>query len=492
MSRTDPSRKNRTISELALARRTLLAAFGLGGASYFLPSFRHGGSALAAEPGPPKRLIVVFSQSGIQPDRWSMRRPGLDETSDWEFPLDDPDPNSFSEILRPLHGHRSQMLVLDGLSNMTALADPTGINDHYRGWCTALTGSKMVPGTELAGGPSLDQIVGADLYQPGQLKSLELSIGGYLPAIWAARGAGLPAELSASRALDRLFPKLATTPPMTPTDLDRVRSAEAAVLELTGSQFEAAALRLSGEDRRKLELHRDMMRDLAHRLSGVSRPDCTRPTLPPIMGAPDFIASGKQMNELATAALACNLTPVVTLQMGPVTNSLIGAAAGVDLHNEYYHDMFNEVHPNSADVIARGNAVHASVIADLLSRLGGVPEGTGTMLDNTVVAWFHEIATGRHGFHMMPYVLFGNVGNYFKLGRYLRYAPNQDTPALPRREIWEGQLKATLGPPHNKLMVSLVKALGLSHNQIGETSVVATKSGATIDLTGTLDRLATA
>ena len=194
------NRKTPARSELSLARRSLLAAVGLGGASYFLPSLRQSGSALALPATPPKRLIVVFSQQGIQPERWTMRRPGLDEASDWEFPLNDADPLSFSEILRPLHGHRSRMIVLDGLSNMTALADPQGINDHFRGWCSALTGSKMVSGTTLqqAGGPSLDQVVGSALYRPGQLKSIELAVGGFLPAIWVARGAGLSAELSPS------------------------------------------------------------------------------------------------------------------------------------------------------------------------------------------------------------------------------------------------------------------------------------------------------
>jgi hypothetical protein len=46
-----------------------------------------------------------------------------------------------------------------------------------------------------------------------------------------------------------------------------------------------------------------------------------------------------------------------------------------------------------------------------------------------------------------------------------------------------------IGPPHSKLMVSILKAFGLPQNGIGESSLRIPGNGTVVDLTGSLDRL---
>jgi hypothetical protein len=469
-------------SDLSLTRRSLMSALGAGGASWFLPSMKQAGAAVTGAGTPPKRLVVVFSAQGSQRNRWMMRKPGLDETTDWDFPLASMDQASFSEILRPLYAHRSKMLVIDGLPMMTALTDTRGLNDHFRGWMGSLTGSHIsAEGTNLAGGPSFDQVVANAISRPGQTKSLELAVRGYLPAIWAAKGVGITPQLSASSAMSRLmFPKAPASTAAPLTDADRVRSAQAAVFSLTSGMFDSASKRLSGEDRRKLELHRDMMRDLAANVASAQTNTCVAPKLPPAASS-DYMALSRQMNTLITAGLACDMTRVISLQLTDVGNDLVGNVPG-SLHNEYFHDCnMNVVHPNSTDVMSKNCQIHAQVIADLLDGLDKVPEGNGTMLDNTLVAWFYEMESGAHGFGNMAHVLFGNVGGHFKTGRYVRYAPKHEF--APR-----GQSRR-VGPPHNKLIVSILKAYGLQQNQIGESKVMLAGNPTPIDLTGPLDRL---
>src|SRR5690606_29998925 len=48
--------------------------------------------------------------------------------------------DEFSPILAPLHEHRAEMLVLDGLAYLTAMSDPYG-DGHAKGWMTAMTGN---------------------------------------------------------------------------------------------------------------------------------------------------------------------------------------------------------------------------------------------------------------------------------------------------------------------------------------------------------------
>jgi Protein of unknown function (DUF1552) len=473
-------KKTHMRSELALTRRGLMAAMA-GGASWFLPSLVGEGEAQAAPSGAPKRLIVVFSHQGVQRERWKMRQPGLGETSNWEFPLAGVPEASFSEILRPLYRHRNRMTVIDGLPMLTAIGDTRGKNDHYRGWMGSLTGAFISDvGTDLAGGPSFDQVVAAAIQRPGQIKSIELAVQGYIPAIWAARGVGILPELSAGRALSRLFANVSTGAPTTTTDADRVRNAQKAVLQLTSGRFNSISQRLSGEDQRKLELHRDMMLDLAANFDTGQQVACARPTLP-TAGSQDYLGWSRQHIALMTAGLACDLTRVFSLQLADCPNYLMGNLQG-NLHNEYFHDCNeNRVHPNSADVMSLNCQNHAKVIGELLDSLQAVPEAGGTMLDNTLVAWFHELSSGAHAFWTMPHVLFGNVGGHFRTGRYIRYAPQYE---VPRRT---GPIP--VGPPHNRLIVSIMKSFGMTQNHFGEASMTIPGTGQTVDLGGTLDRL---
>jgi hypothetical protein len=59
--------------------------------------------------------------------------------------------------------------------------------------------------------------------------------------------------------------------------------------------------------------------------------------------------------------------------------------------------------------------------AALLKRLDDVREGSGSMLDNTVVVWANTMWDGNHGKYL-PWILAGKCGGYFKTGQYLRSA----------------------------------------------------------------------
>jgi hypothetical protein len=62
-------------------------------------------------------------------------------------------------------------------------------------------------------------------------------------------------------------------------------------------------------------------------------------------------------------------------------------------------------------------------LARFLKTLESIPEGDGTMLDNTLVVYLSDSAEGHHPVcHEWPFVLIGDLGGRLKLGnRYLRY-----------------------------------------------------------------------
>jgi hypothetical protein len=79
-----------------------------------------------------------------------------------------------------------------------------------------------------------------------------------------------------------------------------------------------------------------------------------------------------------------------------------------------------------------------------------MPEGDGSMLDNTLLLWCNELAKGNiHGHADAPYVLAGRAGGGLRTGRLLSYAGGSTVP-------------------HNNLLVSLLNAMGLPDTTFGK------------------------
>ena len=62
-------------------------------------------------------------------------------------------------------------------------------------------------------------------------------------------------------------------------------------------------------------------------------------------------------------------------------------------------------------------------LAKFIKTLESVPEGNGTMMDNTLVVYLSDSAEGHHPVcHEWPFVIIGDLGGRLKLGnRYLQY-----------------------------------------------------------------------
>ena len=67
-----------------------------------------------------------------------------------------------------------------------------------------------------------------------------------------------------------------------------------------------------------------------------------------------------------------------------------------------------------------------------------IPEGEGTVLDNTLLVWVNEHQKGNnHDRNEMPYVLAGKAGGAVKTGRWLRV-----DGSVPHNNLWVGCLHA--------------------------------------------------
>jgi hypothetical protein len=65
-------------------------------------------------------------------------------------------------------------------------------------------------------------------------------------------------------------------------------------------------------------------------------------------------------------------------------------------------------------------------LAGLVARLAAVPDGDGTLLDNTLLCWSSEISDGNeHSHRDLPVVLAGAGGGVHRPGRHVVVAQNR-------------------------------------------------------------------
>ena len=127
--------------------------------------------------------------------------------------------------------------------------------------------------------------------------------------------------------------------------------------------------------------------------------------------------------EIATAALIAGLTNVITLR--PDTLGVKYSELG--LSNSVH--SIGHLQENTASNGWTGHQarmeiekMHIGQIALMAHQLEGIPEGDGTMLDNTMIVYM-SCSSGDHhcAGHDWPFVLLGGLGKKLKTGRYIEY-----------------------------------------------------------------------
>jgi hypothetical protein len=234
--------------------------------------------------------------------------------------------------------------------------------------------------------------------------------------------------------------------------MDRIRKQRRSVLDTVREQFDMIKKRVGSSDRKKLEAHLAKIRDLERRLQSskfdgegcvvperpADRDPDSESTMPEIMQA---------QVDLGIMAMACDLTRVVSLQVSNSVNHIRYPW----LNSMGDGHALSHAGPSNDDArtqwIAR-DQWHAEQFAYMLKELDRIPEGDGTMLDNTALLWVMEIAQGNtHSLNTMPFVLAGNVDGQLDTGRYVEYSGTKS---------------------HNDLLAALGKLYGLDSDTFGD------------------------
>ena len=421
-----------------LDRRTLLR--GLAGAAIGLP-FLEAMSPTAHAAPLPKRLVVFFTPDGTIPGAW------VNGTTN-DFTL--------GPILEPLEAHKSDLIVLTGINNEAAHHGPG--DDHQRGMGTMLTGTELQPGPDqggcdtcpaagFAGGASFDQVIAQKIGNQTKLASMEFGVSVHNANSWSRMsfsgpGTPMPPVDDPKLAYTRIFGDFNADP----AGAKRLAAERHLVLDSVMGDAKKLQGKLGSSDRAKLEQHLASLDGINKHLDTVGQlgGDCS---LPPALGDIGDIyaeknheAIGRLQIDLMVAAMACDITRVSSLQwtksVGNTTFSQFGFTEG---HHELSHHPTDDAVSQAA--LIKIDNFYAQQMSYLIEKMKTIKEGTGTLLDNTVILWCNELAVGNaHSHNNMHYLLAGGCGGAIKTGRFLDYK----------------------GDPHNNLLLSLCHAMDVN------------------------------
>jgi hypothetical protein len=125
--------------------------------------------------------------------------------------------------------------------------------------------------------------------------------------------------------------------------------------------------------------------------------------------------------ELAAAALIGGLTRVATIVSGLCGH--FGSFRGftddpIEMHSMVGHNLGGR----GKELYSTLRRYHLEQLALLASKLAAVPEGDGTMLDNTVFVYTSDFGETHHSTgDDWAYLLVGNLGGALKTGQYIDY-----------------------------------------------------------------------
>lgn len=424
-----------------LSRRSLLRTLALGaGAVPVLPNLgRHFLSPARAATGGIRRIIFFQHPNGL---------PEIGNEKAFKTWFIDPGAtlkdSTFGYLLAPLERHRDDMVVMQNL-------EPYHVKDysdsHTHAMIQSLTGNNERDngkGHSVVASINwhLSQTVGKMLTPKFPMLMTGIQCPGETCTLMENGERNFGHNMNPYDLYQKLFADLvqpdgmnAGPDPKLLARLARRRSA----LDYVAKDITHFQKRLSGSDRERAEIQLESIRTLEQRLgagitmpSGSGAPKCGKPVLAPQALAWEYPNSRNvpqialMMNDVVVAALACNLTRIVTMQnygggdqqttcnFAPVTTMNV---PGVPYEGQSWHSL-SHMAPH-VDYFRAVKVWLSTVIADLADKLKAVPEGDGTMLDNTLIVMHQEHGIG-HGHSAYQLATIGGKNMGVKVGQYMK------------------------------------------------------------------------
>jgi Protein of unknown function (DUF1552) len=409
-----------SLGNMRTSRRRFLRGVGVAVSLPWLESIPVWGTELARDgaPGPfPKRFAALFMGNGINSKHWWAKGSGPDM--------------ELGKSLEPMAPFKTKMNFITGLFNKQA----TGVGIHPGQTGNILSGASLQRGAVLKGGISMDQVLanrlGQETVQPSMVLGCEQPITGYHETnfsmaysshiSWKSAASPVPMEVYPSLAFDSLFENRGNR--RMQSILDRVRE-EADRLSRRVSSNDKAKLDEYLTSVREVETRIEQMRTAKEKAEGNAR-DRNRPAFTmarPDNGLPEDIREHMRlMGDIIALGFQTDKTRIATLLLCRDLSGLFYPFLDVrTAHHPSSHD-------DQSDAYERISRYYCSQLAYLAGKLDAMPEGEGTVLDNSCLMFISNMWSGsKHDSTKVPVLLAGGLGGTLATGRVLDYADKGD------------------------------------------------------------------
>jgi hypothetical protein len=234
------------------------------------------------------------------------------------------------------------------------------------------------------------------------------------------------------------------------------------VLDRIRDRAQALSTKISASDRGKLDEFLTSVREVERRVEltrkgmNDAQDAAKAKNVPlaamerPASGLPEDLRDhAKLMCDIIAIAFQTNKTRVASLIISRDLSAMYYPFLDVkDGHHAASHD-------NASEGYERISRFHVAQFAYLASKLDGMKEGEGTVLDNSCLMFLSNMLVGRkHDNSRLPLVLAGGLGGTLETGRTLNYTGAGDD----KRSMCS-------------LYLSLMDRYGVKLDQFGDTSV---------------------
>ena len=401
-------------SKTAIDRRIFLKGTGVAMCLPWLESLPVWGREAGSTP--PKRFAALFMGNGVHQTEWYAKGSGKNM--------------QLGNCLKPLEPFKDKLNVISGLFNKNA----TGVGIHPGQTGNILSGVSLQKGAVLKGGVSVDQVLAKhfenETVQSSIVLGCEQPVTGYHETnfsmaysshiSWRNVTAPVPMEVYPSLAFDSLFDNQGSQ--RTKSILDRVKE-HANHLNRQVSRGDRLKIEEYLGSVREVEKRVERMRTLKEKADDRAKDKQPVFTMDrPDNGMPEDIREHlKLMCDIIAMAFQTDKTRIATLLMCRDISGLVYPFLNVRISHHYAS------HKDTESEYERISTFYCGQLAYLAEKLQSMPEGEGTVLDNSLLYFVNNMWSGKaHDSRKVPVLTVGNLGGTVETGRALDYLDRGD------------------------------------------------------------------
>jgi len=395
-----------------LSRRHLLRGagvlLGLPLLDAMLPSF----AGAVPESTTPHRFLGICNNLGLLPDKFF---PAADQVGR-DYTL--------SPYLEHLRDFRSDFTVMSGVMH------PDVDGGHPADICF-LTAAPHPSSGGFRNTISLDQYIAERIGPQTRFPSLTLGVNvaqGAKSLSFTGGGVLIPCEDKPSQVFKRLF--LGGTPQEIQAQARRLALGQS-IMDTVADQTKRLEKSVGAKDRERLDQYLTGVRDLEQRLVQASewekRPRPVVDAKPPLDPADprEYMDKVRLMYDMAHLAFLTDSTRNITLMLDSVNSPAIevqGKAVSDGYHNLSHHGK----NPQKLAQLEAIDREHMKLLAGLYGSLKAHKEGTGTLLDQTMILYGSNLGNANtHVTTNLPVIF---AGGGFRHGQHLVFDRERNYP----------------------------------------------------------------